>query len=157
MCEHTSISTALGLGLCLCLFTAACGDRAEVVGGMYEASEARGHDPADEMMILATSLDIDRDSETATFTLHDGTVITSSLTGRPHGNWPSGCPGSGTTMEILSLDGPLMIESLQFMDPVLIASCPDYDPDVYLTEDGVSNYGGVPCESTCLHFRPAED
>lgn len=153
MPKHTSISTAL----CLGLFTAACGDRSEIGGGLYEASEARGHDVADEMLILATTLEIDRDGEIATFTLHDGTVITSSLTDRPHGDWPTGCPGSGTTMEILSLDAPLMIESLEFMDPVLIASCPDSDPDVYLTEDGVSGYGGVPCESTCLHFRPAED
>lgn len=153
----------ISASLCLALLTAplaACADRSEIDARNYDAYEAHGHDPADEMAVLATALSIDRETATATFTLYDGSMISSSLTARPHSDWPTGCPGLDTEMEILALEGPLVIASLEFTDPVLIASCPSSSTEIVLTEDGTSSYGGIPCdrgEDACLFFSPVND
>ncbi len=52
--------------LWLTVALAACAaDRSEIDGGDYEAYEAHGHDPADEMLVLATTLSVDRSAKTA--------------------------------------------------------------------------------------------
>jgi hypothetical protein len=135
---------------------AGCGDHNEIEPGSYEARSVRGHDSAEEAEILATTLDIDRDAATATFTLQDGTELSIGFTERPRSEWPTGCPSLNTEMEVLVLDEPtLTIASFELVDPVLIASCPGDTTDVVLSEDGISSYGGVPCEERCVFFVPA--
>lgn len=143
---------------------AGCSDRSEIEGGNYEAYEVSGHDSAEQAAILATQLNVDRDSDTATFTLDDGSQIVTSWTTRDRSDWPTGCPTnySSTKMEILDLDEDvIMIQSLAFTSPVLVASCPGGSTDVVLTEDvGSANLGGVPCDpgtDICLWFSLVND
>jgi hypothetical protein len=161
--HRSTVSLALTLALpCL----AACSDRSEIETGYYEAYDLQGHSE-DRSQILATTLNIDRDADTATFTLDDGTEITTSWTTAKRDDWPTGCPTnySNTQMEVLFLDeSPLVIASLELTDPVLIAGCPANSTDVVLTEDDGSilgqGYGGVPCDGgsdVCLWFSLVED
>lgn len=150
------VTTSILFGLSsLCVMLTGCGEHNEIEPGIYEAQEVRGHESTDEAVLLATTLDIDRTAATATFTLQDGSVITAGLRERPRSEWPTGCPSLNTEMEVLALDLPtLTIASFELVDPVLIASCPADSTEVLLTEDGVSSYGGVPCEDRCIFFEP---
>lgn len=158
----SSIVLFFALGVC-----SACSDRALIAGGRYRAFEIYevgeyAHDTADDAAILDTVLDIDFRTETATFTLHDGSKISTSWTTRKPRDWPVGCPtnAGATRMEILVLDvDTLAIESLDLSDPVLIADCSAFSQDVVLTEDGIDSYGGRPCVGSagCLWFTPDQD
>lgn len=144
----------------LALATLGCVSPSQIDDGDYEARTVMGHDPADEAELLETRLSIDREGNTATFTLADDTELTASFDERPRAEWPSGCPTmhGDTEMEVLVLDlSPLTIASLEFVDPVLVAACPADSEIVVLTEDfGGGVTGGGPCspDGPCLEFSP---
>jgi len=100
---------------------------------------------------------IDRDHQTATFTLADGSEIVTSFVPRARAEWPAGCPANigSTRMEVLDIeDDTLTIESVTFSDPILVRDCPPDPMRVVLREDGAIGGGGGACThlNKCAFF-----
>jgi hypothetical protein len=107
-------------------------------------------------------LEIDREAETATFTLVDGSQVAVSFTPRDRSDWPAGCPSNvnNTRMEVLDLGrDTLTIGPLTFTDPLLVRDCPPEPVHVVLRE-GAGEIGGsgTACAGTeeCVTFAPGE-
>jgi hypothetical protein len=111
-------------------------DTLRLESGRYIVDELFGHDPADEDLLMAVEMVLDRDAGTAVFELQDGTQVTVNLSIRPD------LLGCCCTMEdclwgeVSDMDvDPLAIESMEFAVPVLVVSMYDTNGEVLLRED----------------------
>lgn len=133
---------------------AACSaDRwAEVASGEYTSVQGPQADTAE----IAT-LQIDRERQTATFSLRDRSEVVVSFVARERTQWPSGCPANigSTRMEVLDIEEErLAIGPITFDNPILVRNCPPDPMHVVLREDGVIGGSGTACsyQEKCLFF-----
>jgi len=108
------------------------------------------------------TLEIDREANTATLTLTDGSDITRPFTPRDRSDWPAGCPSNlnNTRMEVLDLGpDPLTIGPLTFTHPLIVRDCPP-DPEHVVLRNSGSRIGGsgTACAGAeaCITFAPGE-
>jgi hypothetical protein len=143
----------------LSLALAACpNEEARVADGEYVVFEVHGHDGSDLADILAVELTVDRSSHSAVFTLQGGTQLSFDWTSRPKSQWIAGCHTNvnHTELEVLEIDdATLLIESMEFENPVLVATCGS--GWVILTEADSLDAAAGPCDYStdkCLSFQP---
>ena len=103
------------------------------------------------------TLQVNRDSQLATFHLADGSRTVVSFSSRDREEWPSGCPANigSSIMEVLVInEETLVIAGLRFDHPILVRDCPAEPEQIALREDGLVGGGGSACANTgnCLHF-----
>jgi len=104
---------------------------------------------------------IDRDQQTATFGLADGSEIVTSFVPRVRAEWPSGCPANlgSTRMEVLDIEKErLIVGTVAFSDPILVRDCPRAPFRLVLRENGAIGGGGGACvdQDGCIFFRPSK-
>jgi hypothetical protein len=111
-------------------------DALRLESGRYVVEELFGHDPADESLLMAIEMVLDRDAGTAAFELQDGTQVTTNLSIR------ADLLGCCCTMdsclwgEVADMDvDPLVLESMSFAVPILVVSLYDASGEVLLRED----------------------
>jgi hypothetical protein len=102
-------------------------------------------------------VEIDRDKDTVTFTLVDGSQIVASFVPRDRASWPSGCPSNvgSTYMEVLDIaKNTLTIDAATFHNPILVRDCPPDPVHVALRENGRIGGGGGACmgANECILF-----
>ncbi len=101
------------------------------------------------------TLQLNSESQVATFHLTDGSRIVVSISARDRTDWPSGCPANigSSNMEVLDInEETLVIAGQRFDDPILVRNCPAEPEQIALREDGLMGGGGGACAniSKCL-------
>ncbi len=103
------------------------------------------------------TLQLNGESQVATFHLADGSRIVVSISARDRTDWPSGCPANigSSNMEVLDInEETLVIAGQRFDDPILVRNCPAEPEQIALREDGLMGGGGGACAniSKCLYL-----
>ena len=129
---------------------------ADIEPGEYAPVQGIGQSNEAAVQAIQT-LRIDRDENTAVFTLTDGSELVTTFTPRVSKEWPGGCPTNiySTYMEVLDIErDTLTIETLTFRDPILVRNCPPDPVRVALREDGEIGGSGTACTGSdeCLLF-----
>ena len=150
----TRLTTLLFMGITGLAMSACPGsDTNRVDEGDYAVSSVQGHDGTDLAEIQAAELTVDRSNQSASFTLAGGTQLTVEWNDT---RWISGCPTmqGSTKLEVVEIsDATLLIGSMEFVNPVLAATCGD---EIVLTEATSAATGSSPCGQSaakCLTFQ----
>lgn len=129
----------------------------EVEPGEY--TQVHGTDEASRAVARhIRGLSVDRDAETVTFTLDDGSKIPLTFTARERPEWPGGCPTNIILhhMEVLEVEeSNLSIASMTFQEPILVRSCPSEPREIVLREERSAGGTGSACRDSCLVFGQA--
>ncbi len=91
---------------------------------------------------------IDRETNTATIKMYDGSPIMAKFIPREKQDWPTGCPSNigATRMEILDIENDnLSIGEMTFNNPILVRNCPPVPNIIIVREDGNIGGGGSAC------------
>jgi len=94
------------------------------------------------------TLVVERESNTITIELEDGSQLVATFVSREKENWPAGCPSNigSTRMEILDIQSiNLSIEGMTFGNPILVRNCPPDPNTIVLREDGTIGGAGSAC------------
>lgn len=128
----------------------------EVEPGEY--TQIRGADEASRAAARhIRSLSVDRDAETATIVLDDGSTILLNLAPRERPEWPEGCPTNTLMhhMEVLDVEeSSLSIGSITFQEPILVRNCPREPQELVLREEGpIAGAGSAYADSSLVFGR----
>jgi hypothetical protein len=103
------------------------------------------------------TLVVERESNTITIKLEDGSQLVAIFESREKQDWPAGCPSNigSTRMEVLDIQSSnLSIGGMTFNNPILVRNCPPDPNTVILREDGTIGGAGSACAwpDSDIHF-----
>lgn len=138
---------------------------AEIPSGVYHRADIPGAEP-DLIALGVIGVTIDRQNNTASFELLDGSSVMAPLMKVNTPTWGHGCPTSVSTtrMEILQFEADtLVLDGVVFEQPVLVATCPASSLAFVLREVG-SGFGdyfpAAACDwwagAKCIYFSQLE-
>ena len=133
-----SIVLAGVLSLLGCAQTPLVNPRAEIESGRYVRIDSPYAQPTPIANALV-ELGIDRANRQVTFKLTDGSQVTAALAATDRPTWGHGCPTNlnVTEMEILRFEPEeLVLDSVLWSDPMLVATCPAPGSTIVLREAG---------------------
>ena len=120
---------------------------AEVEPGEYIVIDVHSESNGATISGIET-LVVERESNTITIELEDGSQLVATFVPREKENWPAGCPSNigSTRMEILDIQSiNLSIEGMTFDNPILVRNCPPDPNTIVLREDGTIGGAGSAC------------
>ena len=120
---------------------------AEVEPGEYAAIDV--HSESNGLTISGIEkLIVERESNTITIKLQDGSQVVTTFVPRNKQDWPAGCPSNigSTRMEVLDIQNDnLSIGGMTFSNPILVRNCPPEPNIIIIREDGNIGGGGSAC------------
>ncbi len=161
-----SIVLAAVLPLSDCAQNQLVNPRAEIESGRYVRINSPYAQPT-PIAEAVIELNIDRTSRQVTFTLTDGPQLTAALAATESPIWGHGCPTNlnVTEMEVLKFEQEkLVLDSVPWSYPMLVATCPASDPTIVLREAGSGLPDPLPavaCDwwagAKCIYFSRLAD
>ena len=119
----------------------------EVEPGQYAVIDIHSESNGPTISGIDT-LVVERESNTITMELEDGSQLVTTFVSREKEEWPAGCPSNigSTRMEVLDIQSSnLSIAGMTFNNPILVRNCPPNPNAIVLREDGTIGGAGSAC------------